>query len=153
LNEFLLFSGIWDFDPDYMHAIALNVLHRWMDLLWNPLYANRQFSLYSYIQSINEWLQQVQTPHSKSRPFRHLDNDYIHWKAAELRDWFIYLAPLVLFSIMTQEYWEHFLAFHEAFTIFMKPISKDRIELAKDNVTINYNIMIVISFIDGLLVS
>lgn len=108
---------ISDFPLDYMHLICLGVVKKLIVSLWiegkpTTKLSSHQISIISTFLSKHS----SQIPAEFNRKSRSLI-EVKRWKATEFRMFLLYLGPVVLKSVLSQETYIHFLTLHVAITI------------------------------------
>ena len=75
---------------DRMHGVEGGIVKKMLNLFFSVEYRARPFSLYRFIDIINERLQSIKPPKFVHRMPRSL-SDVVHWKSSELKLWFFLL--------------------------------------------------------------
>ena len=106
---------------DSMHAVYLGVVKKFMTLLVNG--KSKVHLTVEHIQRINEKLKIVSkfAPVEFGRKMR-IISFLSQWKAAECRQFLLYVGPFVLMSIVRNEVYYLFLTLHCAIRILVSPI-------------------------------
>lgn len=109
------------FPLDYMHLVCLGVMKK-MLLLWLNGYQTSRLNgrkiaeLSDMLIAMSKWV-----PKEFSRKPRSL-HELNHWKATELREFVLYLGPVVLLNILPADNLLHFNALNCAIRILCHPI-------------------------------
>lgn len=93
---------------DRMHCVDGGVVKKIMGLLFNVEFRSLPFSLYGFIDIINERIQSIRPPKFVHRMPRSV-TELAHWKSSELKLWFFYYSIPVLRGILRQDYFDHYL--------------------------------------------
>lgn len=118
------FDVVKIFSIDYMHLATLGVmrklLHMWLDKgpLNVRLPSRKINSLSSSILSMKEFV----TADFARKP-RSIQ-DVNHWKATEFRLFLLYIGPIVLKNIISNDCYTNFMAFSVSMTLLLKPHSE-----------------------------
>ena len=115
----------FDFPLDPMHMLYLGVMKRMLKNIWLGKKFPHRFSD-QQIKTVNVDLLSLRSfwPVEFNRKGRILQN-VPNWKAVEFRDFLLYLGPLVLKKLLSDEKLEHFLHFHVAARILATPSSNN----------------------------
>lgn len=109
------------FPLDYMHLVCLGVTKKLL-LLWLSGYQTSRLSgrkiaqLSEMLIALSKWV-----PKEFARKPRSLD-ELSRWKATELREFLLYLGPIVLQNILPEDNLLHFNALHCAIRILCNPM-------------------------------
>jgi len=93
---------------DYMHLVCLGVMKRLLQF-WTKRFKDIRFPKI-HQNDLSETLLSLRTsiPYEFSRLPRSL-REVDKWKATELRLFLLYIGPVILKSVMSAKYYEHFL--------------------------------------------
>ncbi|KYN01125.1 hypothetical protein ALC62_08080 [Cyphomyrmex costatus] len=121
LNSIPGFLPINNTPLDYMHLICLGVVKK-IILLWikGPLSIRLSVRTINRISHLLILLRNT-TPNDFARRPRSM-KDVKQWKAVEFRNFLLYTGPpIVLRHVLKQDIYLHFLSFHVAITILIRP--------------------------------
>ena len=122
---------IHGFPLDYMHMVLLGVVKRMLVFLIK----GDKVCKISNQQSIENSARLVglrgQSPSNFDRQPRGL-KDLCYWKATELRQFLLYLGPVVLKGIVSEKIYDHFLVLHVALSLLLKD------EITEDVAVLDY---------------
>lgn len=104
----LVFQWITTTAVDAMHCVFEGVMKALLKLWFSPKFADQSFSLYEYIDLINERLANINPPGFVQRRPRSIRKHLKFWKASELKNFFFYYALVVLHDKLSKECLEHF---------------------------------------------
>ena len=108
---------------DAMHCVFEGVMRTLLKLWFDPDYADMPFSLYRFIDLVDQRLKNLKPPGFVERPPRLIEKHLKYWKASELKNLFFYYAHIIVKDILPREYFEHF----ELFLLYQKTISEQMI--------------------------
>lgn len=115
--ELPFFDIIWSFTFDLMHTVCLgNMKH--MISLWLSEPA-KYFNCDNPVDSINDFFKNLQVPSYINRKPSNIQ-EYVGWKATQLRDFLIFYGPVCLRSLLNAKYYENFMLLSNAIFTFMK---------------------------------
>jgi len=108
------------FSLDYMHLACLGIMRKLINLwLKGPLKVRINSSKSKLLSSTLILLKPNVTMDFQRKP-RGV-NEVSRWKATEFRKFFLYLGPVVLKNILSEECYFHFLSFHIIMTSLLTP--------------------------------
>jgi len=112
---------------DYMHLVCLGIVRKLL-LLWTTKSFRFKLSIIQKKQISTALINfRKHVPFEFSRKPRSLN--YLKlWKATELRQFLLYLGPVVLKGIIDENVYSHFLTLHAAITILVSPNLSAKIE-------------------------
>ena len=93
---------------DRMHGVEGGVVKKVLNLLFNVEHRAQPYSLYAFIDVINNRLTSIKPPKFVHRMPRSI-TELVHWKASELKMWFFYYSIPVLQGILREDYFRHYL--------------------------------------------
>lgn len=111
---------------DRMHGVDGGVIKKLLTLLFDPAYANYNFSLNHVIDVINARLTSLKPPKFTHRMPRSVQ-ELVPWKSSELKIWLFYYSIPIFQGIMLPDYFENYLCLIVGVSI----LSQDQI-LAQD---------------------
>ena len=116
--SFLMAVQSFDFvksvSVDYMHCILQGITKLLISLWFGASNSDQPFSLYSYVDVIDERLTKVKPPSTISRMPRSISQHFKYWKASELRSWLLLYSVPVLLDVMSTLHLYHYSALVEA---------------------------------------
>lgn len=115
------FDIIESFPIDYMHNVLLGVVKLLLGL-WIESKNHRHeyyIGLPQKILTINKNIQNIRPSRSFSRKPRPI-NEYVHWKANELRNWLLYYGVPCLYGVLPNKHLNHVSLLSEAIFILLK---------------------------------
>ncbi|KAK3107561.1 hypothetical protein FSP39_017346 [Pinctada imbricata] len=74
---------------DYMHLVCLGVVRLFLKLCFDVTHSLNDFSLYRYVDIVDQRLESIKLPHFINRQPRSISEHLKFWKAAELRSWLL----------------------------------------------------------------
>ena len=93
---------------DYMHLIFLGVVRLLLNLWFNVANTLQEFSIYKYVEVVDDRLLKIKPSHFITRPPRTISDDLKFWKAAELRSWFFYYSIPCVMDLMKPRHFYHY---------------------------------------------
>ena len=139
--SFLMFCP--KFDPiqnvaiDIMHLLFLGLLRMMMKLWFNVSHSFQPFSLYRFLDIIDNRLIHVKPSHFITRMPRSIADSLKFWKAAEYRSWFFYYSVPCIADFMHPRYLYHYCALLEGiYLLNQSSISED--DVVKSERLLNY---------------
>lgn len=121
---------ITSFPLDYMHLVYLGTVKK-LILLWIKCPIRVKYPSWK-IKKISVLLERlkVNTPSEIARKPRGFDQ-ISRWKATEFRTFLLYIGPIVLKPILSNEQWNHFLNLSISFLILLSPNCSHLISIAQ----------------------
>ena len=107
------FDYIRSVSVDYMHLVFLGVVRLLTKLMFQPTFSAEPFSVYKFVDLIDERLTSIKPSHLVSRVPRSISDSLKFWKAAELRNWFFYYSIPCLMDLLQPHYLYHYAALIE----------------------------------------
>lgn len=108
------------FSLDYMHLSCLGIMRKMINLwLKGPLKVRINSSKSKLLSSLLSSLTPNITADFQRKP-RGV-NEISRWKATKFRTFILYLGPVVLKNIISDECYFHFLNFHVIISLLLKP--------------------------------
>lgn len=103
------FDIIKGFIPDYMHCSCLGVVRQFVNLWFDPHYANKDFHLTSrQLNDLDKDLCKIQPPNEMRRNPRRL-SERVYWKASEWRAFALLYSPVILRNVLPGLYYKHWM--------------------------------------------
>lgn len=102
---------------DYMHSVLLGLVRRLLQLWFDPKYSNESFSVSSLVNLADKRLSAIRPPHFIQRHPRDIKEQSKYWKASECRAWLFFYSVPVLFGILKEQFFQHFLLLVESIYI------------------------------------
>jgi len=103
------FDIIKGFIPDYMHCFCLGVVRQFVNLWFDPHYANKNFHLTPrQMNDLDKVLCKIQPPNEVRRNPRRL-SERTYWKASEWRAFALLCSPVVLRNVLPGLYYKHWM--------------------------------------------
>ena len=116
---------------DYMHCTLLGVMKMLLSLWFENTYATEPWSICKKIDSVDKCLLHILPPNYISRVPRSIAKDLSHWKAFEFRSFLFFYSIPCLWSVLPEEYFQHFILLVEAIWLLdQKSISPNSLEKA-----------------------
>lgn len=126
---------------DIMHLLFLGIVRMLMKLWFNVSHSLHSFSLYRYIDIIDERLLNIKPSHFVTRMPRSIADSLKFWKAAEYRSWFFYYSVPCIADFMHPRFLYHYCALLEAiFLLNQSSISAE--DIVKSERLLNYFVYI-----------
>ena len=117
---------------DRMHGVEGGVVKKMLTLLFSIEHRAQPFSLYGFIDIINNRLNSIKPPKFVHRMPRSIV-DLVHWKISELKLWFFAYSLPVLEGIIRQDYFDHYLLLVIAISILnADKITPQMIEISRN---------------------
>jgi hypothetical protein len=127
---------------DYMHLVCLGTMKK-MLLLWTSGPLSSRLGPRDILKISRRLIScKLQFPNDFNRKCRSL-KDLKHWKATEYRTFLLYLGPVVLRGVLSNEKYEHFLLFHLGIYILVS-------ESAFESVWVEYAGKLLNRFVDRI---
>ncbi|XP_063961852.1 uncharacterized protein LOC129268704 isoform X2 [Lytechinus pictus] len=105
LSFLMYFNIISGFVPDYMHAVCLGVVKKFMHTWLDPVNRNCHYYIGNMKHIINRRIVSLKVSNNISRIPRTL-KDINFWKASEWRT-FLYISPVILLGILPNRFLAH----------------------------------------------
>lgn len=126
------------FVRDYMVSTVIDEMHciqghfkKLMKYWFDPKYRTKPYSLFAYIDVINDLIKKLTPPSCIPRIPRKV-NDFLYWKFSELKVFLLIFSLPIFRIIMSQEYYEHHLLLVHGITLLTSPsISSNMVEEAR----------------------
>lgn len=99
--------------PDFITGTTIEECMVWsvkklLTLWFNSSYNSKEFSLFKVMNVIDNRLKKIQPPKFIHHMPRKVE-EFVHWKAFELKTWLFYYTVPVLQGIMADVYFQHYL--------------------------------------------
>ncbi|XP_062599997.1 uncharacterized protein LOC134261585 [Saccostrea cucullata] len=105
---------------DYMHGVLLGVQKLLLRLWFSSEFKSKNFSFHEHVQEVDNRLRNLKPTLDISRLPRSIENDLKYWKASEYRSFLLYFGAPVLFGILDNLRFSHFLNFVNGIHILLK---------------------------------
>ncbi|CAH0548143.1 unnamed protein product [Brassicogethes aeneus] len=115
LEEILNFDMIKNFPLDYMHLVLLGVAKKILNTLWNGRMGLRLVDTVK--QEINLRIEKLNISHRLFARKQRSISLISDWKATEFRQFLLYTGPALLYKLLENEQYIHFLFLHVAIRI------------------------------------
>ncbi|XP_035807019.2 uncharacterized protein LOC111572730 isoform X1 [Amphiprion ocellaris] len=103
------FDIIQGFIPDYMHCVCLGVTRQFVNLWFDPLYANKGFHLtHLHLSNLDKAVHEIQPPDEIGQGPRRL-SERMYWKASEWRAFALLYSPIILRNVLPALYYKHWM--------------------------------------------
>uniref|UniRef100_A0A3B5BEV4 Uncharacterized LOC103368185 n=1 Tax=Stegastes partitus TaxID=144197 RepID=A0A3B5BEV4_9TELE len=103
------FDIIQGFIPDYMHCVCLGVTRQFVNLWFDPLYANKGFHLTRrHLANLDKAICEIQPPDEIRQSPRCL-SERMYWKASEWRAFALLYSPVILRNVLPMLYYKHWM--------------------------------------------
>lgn len=117
---------------DRMHGVEGGVVKKMLTLLFNVEHRAQPFSLYGFIDVINDRLMSIKPPKFVHRMPRSVV-DLVLWKFSEFKLWFFAYSLPVLEGILRQDYFDHYLLLVMAISLLSADIiTPQMIEISRN---------------------
>lgn len=117
---------------DYMHGVLLGINKKLFSLWFDGKFFKEDFFIGNKIEEIDITLKNIKPPYLICRLPRKLKNNSHHWKASEIRSWFLFYSIPCLIGILPKLYLEHFACLVEGIhLLLMECISSQNLKRAK----------------------
>lgn len=116
LKDFDIVNG---FAIDYMHSILLGVVRKLLFLWFDQVNHREEYYIRKHTEVINQKIKEIKLPSDIQRRPRSL-NERSTWKANELRSWFLFYGPGVLYGYLPSKYLNHFIHLISAVSIYLQ---------------------------------
>lgn len=114
---------------DYMHCVLQGISKILISLWFGSTHSDESFSLYSYVDVVDERLSKIKPPSTISRMPRSISQRFKYWKASELRAWLLFYSVPILMDVMSTMHLYHYSAFVEAiYLLISDSISMEDLE-------------------------
>ncbi|KAK3926367.1 Formiminotransferase N-terminal subdomain-containing protein [Frankliniella fusca] len=114
---------------DVMHCVYLGVTRQMLHLFIESD-KEKPYSICTKLNLVSDKLLQISPPHFVQRLPQSLEKILL-WKASELRSFLLYYALCVLFNVLNQKYYDHFILLVEGVALLNKSsVSDDDITLS-----------------------
>lgn len=120
--EFNIIDGV---AIDYMHGVLLGVQKLLLRLWFAPEFSKEPFSFNKCVNKVDESLKKIQPTLDITRLPRSIQKDLKYWKASEYRSFLLFYGAVVLFNILDNERFSHYLLLVHAMQILLKSGSSD----------------------------
>lgn len=118
---------------DYMHCVLLGIVRKLLVLWFEPKYSAKSFSISRYVSVADSRLSSIRPPYFIKRHPRDIKEHSKYWKASECRAWLFYYSVPVLFGLMKEQFFEHYLLLVEAIYILnLESISSSDLDHADE---------------------
>lgn len=117
---------------DYMHCVLIGVCKSLLGLWFDSGDKTAGYQISSRVSEVDARVTSIKPPHSISRVPRSIEHHRKYLKASELRSFLLFYGPAVLYNILPNPYYEHFLFISEAiFLLLQDSISESQLQLAE----------------------
>ena len=121
---------------DYMHCVLLGNVKKMLTLWFSPTYSSETFSIAKKKQEADERLLNIKPPNFVSRVPRSLSDHSSYWKANECRAWLLFYSVPVLYGLMDDSLYQHYLLLVEAiYLLSQESISPSVLSRSKELLT------------------
>lgn len=128
----LVYKWIESTAIDVMHCVFEGVMRTLLNLWFLPKFADMPFSLYQYVDLIDERLNNINPPGFVQRRPRSIKEHLKHWKASKLKNFFFYFSLIILEDKMGKEYFCHFQLLVQAiYLLCQQSVSRQMIQEAR----------------------
>ncbi|XP_070551310.1 uncharacterized protein [Ptychodera flava] len=116
---------------DYMHCVLQGVVKTLFSLWFTTETSDMGFNISRKISEVDARLLEIQPPNEITRCPRSIETHRKYWKASEIRSFLMYYGMAVLFGILPQMYYEHFVLLSQGiFILALESISDDQLHQA-----------------------
>ena len=104
---------------DYMHSVLIGVVSSFTNLWFDSSNSKQQWYIGKYNVVVDERIKNIRPPDRISRIPRPI-SERCHWKASEFRNWLLYYSPVLLFGILPNAYYNHYILLVSAVYILLQ---------------------------------
>ena len=101
---------------DYMHCVLLNVVRQLIRLWFDPAFSSEIWSCSRSVSLVDSRLESIQPPSLITRVTRAVSNRKF-WKASEYRAWLFFYSLPVMYMVLPDVYYQHYVLLCEAIYI------------------------------------
>ncbi|KAK3918469.1 L-carnitine dehydrogenase [Frankliniella fusca] len=113
LQKMVLMSPIASTAIDIMHCVFLGCQKTLLHLLFDKTYQDREFSLHTCTNIVNDYLNSIKPPHFLQRCPQSLKK-LAFWKASEYESFFFFYSLPIFSVIMDSVFFNHFVLLYES---------------------------------------
>ena len=119
------FAGLQYYDivkgtaVDYMHCVLEGVTKSLLNMWFSPSLKTEPFNVADKVKEVDEKLSKIKPPNDITRCPRKIETERQYWKASELRSFLLFYGPIVLRSVLPEEYYRHFIFLSEAIFVLL----------------------------------
>ena len=95
---------------DYMHSVLLGLVRRLLQLWFDSKFSSQPFSVSPLVNVADQRLSSIKPLYYIKRHPRDIKEQSKYWKASECRAWLFHYSVPVLFGILKQNIFQHYLS-------------------------------------------